>query len=200
MMQRDYPESARKLDRFLDFVNSNTLYRIEEVYNLTFHIQAICFLDIGYVLFGEDYKRGDFLVHMKREQEKIGHDCGCELPDNLAMILELMALSDEEELVNELGKRILIPAADKMSREFATARIELRAKLHKKKQKVFIAKDEKVGNVYEGPVNALLNMLRVDFDNLQFETVEFKPEFGQNFLVNCSSCSEHEPVVAKKVK
>ena len=62
----------------------------QEYYISTFDVQAICFLDIGYVLFGEDYKRGIFLVNIKKEQIKAGNDCGSELPDHLPNILTLL--------------------------------------------------------------------------------------------------------------
>lgn len=199
MLKEHYPAAAVPFERFAKFVEANDMFRIEEVFGLTFHIQAICYLDLGYVLFGEDYKRGDFLVHMKKEQEKIGHDCGVELPDNLAMILELMYLSKDDLFIDELGKRIMIPAVEKMEQEFDAARLELRAKLHKKKEKVFIEKDAELGNVYSGPINALSIVLKADFENVSFENDTFKPEYGRDFLTNCGTCSEeHEPVVAKK--
>lgn len=51
---KDYPEGAEEFGRFLDFTTEKSLFEIEEVFGITFHIQAICFLDMGYVLFGDD--------------------------------------------------------------------------------------------------------------------------------------------------
>lgn len=198
MLREKYPELAEMFLPFLNFVNSNDPYRIEEVFNLTFHIQAICYLDLGYVLFGEDYKRGEFLVNMKNEQEKIGHDCGYELPDNLPMVLELLALSKDDVFINELAVRILIPALEKMTKEFSMARIALRQKIYKKKEKVLLDKDEAMGNVYGSPINVLYQMLQRDFAGISYKNDEFEPEYGRNFLVNCGTCGEHDPVVAKK--
>jgi hypothetical protein len=48
---------------------------------------------LGYVLFAEDYKRGDFLVKVKNEQRKVNNDCGEELADNLPNILTLMVFT-----------------------------------------------------------------------------------------------------------
>ncbi|MCK5105911.1 MAG: hypothetical protein KAR17_23975, partial [Cyclobacteriaceae bacterium] len=67
LLQTKYPDAASEMQRFVDYINSKSLESIEEVFGKTFHIQAICYLDIGYVIFGEDYKRGEFLVHMKQE-------------------------------------------------------------------------------------------------------------------------------------
>lgn len=198
MVNKNYPALTNLFSPFVNFVNNNDLHRIEEVYNLTFHIQAICYLDLGYVLFGEDYKRGEFLVNMKKEQEKINHDCGFELPDNLPMVLELLAITDDTEFVDELGVRILIPALEKMSKEFDMARIALRQKIYKKKEKVVLDKDEAMGNVYGGVIETLYQILQSDFKGITYNNNDFEPEYGRNFLVNCGTCSTHEPLVAKK--
>ena len=41
---------------------------LQEYYINTFDVNATCYLDIGYVLFGEESKRGQFLLNMKSEQ------------------------------------------------------------------------------------------------------------------------------------
>ncbi|MDL1878882.1 tetratricopeptide repeat protein [Cytophagia bacterium CHB2] len=84
------PEAAATLAPFAQWLAATPLHDQEEVYARTFHIQAICYLDLGFVLFGEDYKRGEFLVNMKREQALAGNHCGDELPDNLANVLNLL--------------------------------------------------------------------------------------------------------------
>ena len=198
MLNQQYPELVSVFTPFAEFVNTNEYYRVEEVYNLTFHIQAICYLDLGYVLFGEDYKRGEFLVNMKKEQEKINHDCGFELPDNLPMVLELFAITKDEKFVDELAVRILIPALEKMVKEFDMARIALRQKIYKKKEKVVLDKDAEMGNVYGAAITVLHQILQDDFKGISFTDDDFQPEYGRNFLVNCGTCSTHEPLVAKK--
>jgi len=198
MLKDLYPELAGVVEPFVDFVNTNDMHRIEEVYNLTFHIQAICYLDLGYVLFGEDYKRGEFLVNMKKEQEKIGHDCGYELPDNLPLVLELFSITKDVEFVQELAVRILIPALEKMVKEFDMARIALRQKIYMKKEKVILDKDESMSNVYGAVVQVLYQILQKDFQGITFNNDDFQPEYGRNFLINCGTCSTHEPLVAKK--
>ncbi len=194
MIRKNYPELAPTFLPFVDYINSHEDYQIEETFNLTFHIQAICFLDLGYVLFGEDYKRGEFLVHMKKEHEKINHDCGCELADNLPNVLELMTLSSDIKFLNELGVRILIPAMEKMTKEFDMARIALRQKMYKKKERVVLDKDDQIGNIYGAPIEVLLRILQKDFEGISFVNNDFVPEYGRNLLTNCGTCSEtHTP-------
>lgn len=91
---------------------------MEELYTRTFDIQAIAYLDVGYVLFGEDYKRGHFLVKMQALQQECGNDCGTELPDHLPNILTLLPrMADRREAQDLVGKLVL-PAIDKMVEGF----------------------------------------------------------------------------------
>ena len=61
-----------------------------ELYLRTFDVQAITTLDIGYVLFGEDYKRGALLAGLSAEHKKVSNDCGIELADHLPNVLRLL--------------------------------------------------------------------------------------------------------------
>ena len=195
-MLQGYPEGAKEFQRFSDYVGKSTLHQIEDVFGITFHIQAICFLDLGYVLFGEDYKRGDFLVQMKREQAKINHDCGEELADNLQNVLQLMAISKDEEFIQELAVRILIPALKKMLMEFDVARLKLKAKIMRKKQKAIILESVKLNevpevNIYQNALLALLAVLEQDFVGVEYKEDKFEPVLSGDFLnsTDCGTCS-----------
>jgi nitrate reductase assembly molybdenum cofactor insertion protein NarJ len=189
LLQSRYPDAANEMQRFVDYINSKSLEDIEEVFGKTFHIQAICYLDIGYVIFGEDYKRGEFLVHMKQEQQKANNDCGEELADNLANVLELMTKTEDLEFLDELAVKVLMPALNTMLKEFDLARMELKNKILKKKHKVLIQQDIQYGNIYFNALKALLLVLEKDFQDVQFEVAEVVTEFGTNFLPNCGTCS-----------
>ena len=90
------PEMASKLESYIGHIQQKTVARQQEYYIATFDVQALCFLDIGYVLYGEDYNRGIFLVNMKNEQKSADNDCGHELPDHLPNMLTLLPkLKDE---------------------------------------------------------------------------------------------------------
>ena len=187
MLKEKYPEAAKSFERFYDYMKDKTLYEIEEVFGFTFHIQAICFLDVGYVLFGEDYTRGEFLVNMKAEQAKIGHDCEEELADNLPHVLQLMAISEDQPFVEELAVRAVIPALEKMLVEFKASRTELRKKIMKKKQKAIIMEDIVEGNIYQNALQALLVVLQTDFKGIDFgdEVIE---QSLSNFIPDCGTC------------
>ena len=113
-----YPEQSERVKDFIENFTSLTLNQRQEYYIKTFDIQAVCFLDVGYVLFGEDYKRGDFLVKMKEEQRNAGNDCGVELADHLPNLLTLIPKVKSKEFGEELIATICIPALDEMIEKF----------------------------------------------------------------------------------
>jgi len=189
LLKEHYPEAAVEIAPFAALVNENSLDAIEEIFTRTFHIQAICYLDLGYVLFGEDYKRGEFLVNMKLEQRKVNHDCGEELPDNLANVLILMAKTEEQEFLNELGARIVIPSLGKMLQEYDAARIELKTKVMRKKHRAILQENLKGGIIYKHPLRALLTVLQHDFKGIEYEVYNAMPSIGGDVLSNCVSCS-----------
>ncbi|MBZ0327731.1 MAG: hypothetical protein K8F54_09020 [Altibacter sp.] len=165
-LEEFYPEAAVTFQRFADYIDDKSVCEIEEVFGFTFHIQAICYLDIGYVLFGEDYSRGEFLVNMKQEQAKINHDCGEELADNLPHVLQLIAISEDEEFIQELVLKAAIPAVEKMLEEFEEGRMALKRKVTKKKQKAIIMEDITNGNIYQNALQTLLKVFKMDFDDV----------------------------------
>jgi nitrate reductase assembly molybdenum cofactor insertion protein NarJ len=195
-LKTEYPEAYLQLIPFVDFVNQTDLYEIEEVFGKTFHIQAICYLDLGYVLFAEDYKRGEFLVQMKKEQAKVNNDCGVELADNLPNVLTLMALIEEEDFLVEFAVRVVKVGIEKMLQEFSDARIALKDKVRKKKQKVILMEDLQNKNIYVNALNSILEVLKKDFSTVEYNDPEIVPTLGGNVLGQCgTSCSvDHKPL------
>jgi nitrate reductase molybdenum cofactor assembly chaperone len=92
---------------------------LQEYYIRTFDVNASCYLDIGYVLFGEESKRGQFLLQMKSEQLKTGNDCGTEFPDYLPNILTLLPKIEDKLFKEELIITILLPALKLMIENFS---------------------------------------------------------------------------------
>lgn len=133
LLDDNYPNAGEEFKRFSEFVANSTYPQIEEIFQKTFHIQAICFLDLGYVIFAEDYKRGEFLVNMKAEQDKYKNDCEHELADNLPYVLRLLPMHKDECFINELVVMIMIPALEKMLSEFDAAKTQIREKVLNKK-------------------------------------------------------------------
>lgn len=140
------PELILKLDPFTTHINEKTLFFQQEYYISTFDVQAMCFLDIGYVLFGENYKRGVFLVNIKKEQIKACNDCGSELPDHLPNILTLLPKIHEADLAEEFIYSLLIPAIHEMISKFRNA-----------------------DNLYKGLLEILVTIMETDYPVSAFE-------------------------------
>jgi nitrate reductase assembly molybdenum cofactor insertion protein NarJ len=193
-LKENYPEAYVKLEPFIAWVNSHEIHDIEELFGKTFHIQAICYLDMGYVLFAEDYKRGEFLVQMKREQANAGIDCGEELADNLPNVMRLMAVMTDEVFLREFAVRVVKVALEKMIKEFDESRIQLKDKVRKKKQKVIIMEDLQNRNIYQFALEAMYSVVEKDFQDATKDP-EIVPTIGVDAL-NCSSgCSTPQPSV-----
>jgi nitrate reductase assembly molybdenum cofactor insertion protein NarJ len=175
----NYPDAAIELSSFSKYVSDISIDQWEELYTKTFDVQPISYLDIGYVLFVEDYKRGEFLVQMKKEQIEAGNDCGTELPDNLFNILTFIAKSSKQELVDELVVIALVPALLKMLDEFKEARIELKLKVIKKLHSAIIQEDLNNGNVYQFALRALLKVIEHDFE-VQLNACQVALEANKN--------------------
>lgn len=199
MLRVLYPEVADTLQRFAEWVEATPLHEVEEIFSRTFHVQAICYLDLGFVIFGEDYKRGEFLVHMKREQAEAGNDCGEELPDNLASILSLLPLLKDDDFRAELAGRITLPALRKMMAEFSPRKLELRTNMLRKKHNAVIMDGQENINVYHDALLTLFRVLETDFTETAL--VEHRPN-GLDPLraaapaSDCGSCSiPHSPLI-----
>lgn len=177
-LEEHYPEAAAKMYPFVEYLNDHSDHEVEEVFGKTFHIQAICYLDIGYVLFAEDYKRGEFLVQMKKEQENAQNDCGEELADNLPNVLSLLPLMEDEEFMEEFAVRILKPALYKMRQEFEESRMKLKDKVRRKKQKVVIMEDVKQKNIYQHAIETLIHVVEKDFGHVQHDDPAIVPTLG----------------------
>lgn len=171
MMELRYPEAANRMRKFTDYINNCDQDAREELFTKTFDVQPICYLDLGYVIFGEDYKRGAFLLHMQGEQQKYNNDCGTDLPDNICNVFTLMAQHPSAEFVEELAQKIVIPAAKKMIAEFETARVDLKIQVLKKLHKALIQEELNRGNVYRECLEAVLNILETDFGVVEVAVV-----------------------------
>jgi nitrate reductase assembly molybdenum cofactor insertion protein NarJ len=168
MLEKNYPEAAEEIKPFIDYVYSHSEDEREELFTKTFDVQPICYLDLGYVIFGEDYKRGAFLLHMQEEQLLAGNDCGTDLSDNICNILTLYTKTDNQALLDELAVKILIPGLEKMIGEFKQARVELKMKVLKKLHRAIIQEELNQGNVYRNVFTAFLFVMKKDFENVSY--------------------------------
>lgn len=158
-----YPEAGAALKEFAEFASQATVAVLEELYTRSFDVQAITTLDMSYVLFGDDYKRGALLVNLNREHRKAGIDCQSELADHLPNVLHLLAKMNDAELRAELAQKIVAPALRKVISEFDPEKIQQKNAIYKKHHKTLIERSERYGAIYQYPLKALYAVLNADF-------------------------------------
>lgn len=144
--------------------DQEALDEVQEIFTRSFDVQAITTLGVGYVMFGDDYKRGELLVNLNRELREAGIDPGSELPDHLPNVLRLIARWEDRELAEEFVEEILHPALERMIDEFGTRRIEARKGLYRKHHKTLIVSSAERATMYRDALEAVLEVLKVDFD------------------------------------
>ncbi|MDP3642075.1 MAG: hypothetical protein Q8S54_02665 [Bacteroidota bacterium] len=144
---QEYGESL--VDDFLPVAahfTSTPTPELQEYYIRTFDVNATCYLDIGYVLFGEESKRGQFLLNMKSEQLKAANDCGTEFPDHLPNVLTLLPRIEDPTFREELVVTMILPALKHMLANFRTEE-----------------------NIYRYLLKILVELLETDFKDTAFE-------------------------------
>jgi nitrate reductase molybdenum cofactor assembly chaperone len=110
----EIPESSGALSVFREAVTNLSLSELQEVYTRTFDLSPVCALDIGYHLFGENYKRGVFLASLRETEAPFDLGQEHQLPDYLPVLLRLLTKLDDEELRSALIVDCMIPALEKM--------------------------------------------------------------------------------------
>ena len=159
-----YPAAGRALQELRRLLPMGDQLALQELYIRTFDVQAITSLDIGYTLFGEDYKRGALLANLCREHQGAGNDCGTELADHLTNVLRLLPRLADEALREELVRVLVAPAVREMIREFEPARMAKKEDLYKKHHKTIIeAADGEARTAYRHALEALYHVLQQDF-------------------------------------
>lgn len=104
---------------FISYFETETQENLEEAYTNTFDVQAVCPLEIGYTLFGEDYKRGEFLVRISDLHREHNTDLiSSELGDYLPNILRLLSKMPDEAFKKEFIEKLLLPSLVKMLKNF----------------------------------------------------------------------------------
>lgn len=157
------PGTGKTLQSFTKVIGSVSRIELEDLYVRTFEVQSITTLDIGYIVFGDDYKRGELLVNLNKEHKKYGIDCGSELADNLSNVLKLLNVLEDMELRNDLVNKIIVPALIKMIDGFGEGQIAAKDKVYVKHHKTLIEK-HKSFTIYKHALLALYQALNHDFD------------------------------------
>lgn len=157
------PGLLNRFEPFRIHVQTRTLAEQQEYYVSTFDVQASCWLDTGYVLFGEDIKRGIFLANIKKEQESAGNPCGNELPDYLPNILTLLPRMNDPLLAEELVCSVIKPALESMIGAF-----------------------RKGENIYKGLLEILLGVMEADYPVSDFVRYTISEKAKADFLRSIS--------------
>jgi nitrate reductase assembly molybdenum cofactor insertion protein NarJ len=165
-LDHGYYKAAAELDQFQKHLPSHDLLLMQELFIRSFDVQAVTTLDVGYVLFGDDYKRGEMLANLNREHNAAGIDCGTELADYLPNLLRLLAVLEDEDLIGDLVTGVLAPALLEMISEFDPARVEKRNASYIKHYKTLIetpAVTSTAVTLYQFALATLYQVLKQDF-------------------------------------
>lgn len=165
-LDKAYPNAGQELRPFSDFVNQATQNEIEELYTRSFEVQAITAMDLGYMLFGDDYKRAKLLVSLNREIIDAGIDTQDELADHLPNVLKLLPKMKNEAILQDLIIDVIYPSLEQIMSDFNPEKIKMKTKIYKKHHKTIIEKSEKYALIYEKPLKALMKLLEADYDKL----------------------------------
>jgi len=119
LLKLDYPEAAGQIQSFAEWVESSPLGRLEEIYTGTFDMNPACYIFAGFILFGESFNRGKFLVRLQKEYRERGFSAGNELADHLAVMFRFMGILDPDEHTAQLLlKECFGPVLAKMNTGF----------------------------------------------------------------------------------
>ena len=183
-----YPDASALVKKFSGYLEGYDVNGMQELFTRSFDVQAITTLDVGYVLFGDDYKRGEMLSNLNREHIVHKNTCGIELPDHLPNLLRLLPLLTDKDLRQEMVQVLIYPALKKMIGEFDPNRVEKKKKSYQKHYKTLIDVSESGETAYILTLQALDAVLVKDFDVSQVEP----PAASSDFLrhVTCEMSIE----------
>jgi len=90
------------------------LVELQELYAQSFDLNPNCALEIGYHLFGEDYKRGAFLANLREAQLDLDLGQEQQLPDYLPVLLRMLIELKDDELRGSLAGHCIVPGIRKI--------------------------------------------------------------------------------------
>ncbi|MCX7783520.1 MAG: nitrate reductase [Meiothermus sp.] len=104
---KDLPQSRAKdlLGRFLQAISELKLSEREELYTRTLDLTPLTAPNIGYAVYGEDYRRGRLMAELNAEYLRLGIDMAGEIPDHLIPVLRYLGVAEKSlpELLQLLG-------------------------------------------------------------------------------------------------
>lgn len=181
------PELGGLLEDFSTFASAAPLEEVRQLHTRTFDVQAITTLDLGYLLFGDDYKRAQLLVNLSREHASVGNPCGSELADHLPNVLRLISRMEHGDVKDGLIRCLVYPGIKKMIGEFDSGNREKKNELYRKHHKTVLDFSADYGILYQKPLQVLLGLIEEDFGIGQVV-----PEQKNDFLGTLSTEMEIE--------
>ena len=107
------PEIEQPLQEFARELEGKNTLELQELFTVTFDLNPVCSLELGWHLFGENYDRGLLLVRMRQLLRLHRFAETGELPDHLSYALRLIARMDSEAR-HDFAAAIVLPALGKM--------------------------------------------------------------------------------------
>lgn len=105
--------SQEHLEAFALVARTTDLKELQEAYAASFDLNPDCTLEISYQLFGDSYKRGQFLAMMRFHLREHGIYPGSNLPDHLPALLDLTMKLETQDAV-DLVDDCILPALEKI--------------------------------------------------------------------------------------
>jgi len=168
-----YSQSKVELEKFLKLLPLE-IHEVQELYSKSFEVQAVTSLDVGYVLYGDDYQRGIILVKLNQEHKNVNNDCGVELGDFLPNLLRLLPKIENEEVRDEMVTLLIAPSVEKMLNEYQPSSLNAKDKLYEKQYKTLIVPSYSI-TMFAHILQALYIIFESDFSLLK-ENKPFKDE------------------------
>jgi nitrate reductase molybdenum cofactor assembly chaperone NarJ/NarW len=117
----------RHLDRpisfFADFVDASPLAAMQEEYVATFDFNPATAAYLGHHLFGDNQKKGGFMIRLKQEFSRYEFvPAGRELPDHLAVVLAFLAhlaRHENDAVRREFISHYVLPGLQRLNAAFA---------------------------------------------------------------------------------
>lgn len=106
-------EAAGAMDSFCEAIADLDQTELEELYTRSFDLNPVCTLEVGWHIYGEQYRRGRFLVQARELLSRTGIDEQGELPDHLMSLLPAVARLQPDDAATFAGT-YLVPAVNKM--------------------------------------------------------------------------------------
>lgn len=114
------------LEPFGRFVEASALARLQEEYVQTFDFNPAVALYLGHHLFGDNRKKGAYLIRLKQEFERRGFaPSGNELPDHLPLLLGFLtclARNGEDGVRRSFISECVLPGVERLGAAFSARR------------------------------------------------------------------------------